>query len=116
MLSAMIGGNIGNCVTFSIATILLAKFPPGASGNVAAGWGFIVVTWLYNFSFSATNGPLSCKRSLDTLRLVVVALTHGRDCAGRDFRYQDSLQGSQYRHNDELRFQHDDRPSYSNCP
>lgn len=55
----MIGGNIGNCITFIIATILLAKFPPGTSGNNAAGWGFIVITWIYNFSFSATNGPLS---------------------------------------------------------
>ena len=57
----MIGGNIGNCITFIIATILLATFPPGTSGNNAAGWGFIVITWIYNFSFSATNGPLSCK-------------------------------------------------------
>ncbi|KXT02498.1 hypothetical protein AC578_4166 [Pseudocercospora eumusae] len=56
---AMIGGNLGNMVTFIIATILLAKFPPGATNNDAASWAFIVITWLYNFSFSATNGPLS---------------------------------------------------------
>ncbi|CZT17383.1 related to sugar transport protein STP1 [Ramularia collo-cygni] len=56
---AMIGGNLGNCVTFIIATILLAKFPPGATDNNAASWGFIVITWVYNFSFSATCGPLS---------------------------------------------------------
>lgn len=56
---AMIGGNLGNCVTFIIATILLAKFPPGESNNKAASWGFILITWVYNFSFSATNGPLS---------------------------------------------------------
>jgi hypothetical protein len=55
----MIGGNLGNCVTFIIATILLAKFPPGSSNNTAASWGFIVITWIYNFCFSATNGPLS---------------------------------------------------------
>ncbi|KAK3050588.1 hypothetical protein LTR09_008228 [Extremus antarcticus] len=55
----MIGGNLGNCVCFIIATILLAKFPPGEANNTAASWGFIVITWLYNFSFSATNGPLS---------------------------------------------------------
>lgn len=38
-----------------------AKFPPAAdgSGHGGAGWGFIVVTWLYNISFSATCGPLS---------------------------------------------------------
>lgn len=56
---AMIGGNIGNCICFIIATALLAKFPPGASNNLSAAWGFIVITWIYNFSFSATNGPLS---------------------------------------------------------
>ncbi|WPH03307.1 putative major facilitator, sugar transporter, major facilitator superfamily [Acrodontium crateriforme] len=56
---ALIGGNLGNCVTFIIATILLAKFPPGSSSNIGAEWGFIVITWVYNFSFSATCGPLS---------------------------------------------------------
>lgn len=56
---AMIGGNLGNLLTFIIATILLAKFPPGATDNNAASWAFIVITWIYNFSFSATNGPLS---------------------------------------------------------
>ncbi|KAL2019954.1 hypothetical protein VTK56DRAFT_9046 [Thermocarpiscus australiensis] len=55
----LILGNLGNCVTFIIATIMLAVFPPGTSNNTAAAWGFIVVTWVYNFSFSATCGPLS---------------------------------------------------------
>ncbi|KAF2730979.1 general substrate transporter [Polyplosphaeria fusca] len=55
----LIFGNVGNMVTFIIATILLAKFPPGESGNTSAAWGFIVITWIYNFSFSATCGPLS---------------------------------------------------------
>ncbi|KAF2762082.1 general substrate transporter [Pseudovirgaria hyperparasitica] len=55
----LIGGNLGNMVTFIVATILLAKFPPGESGNHSAAWGFIVMTWLYNFSFSLTCGPLS---------------------------------------------------------
>ncbi|KAM0344125.1 hypothetical protein ACHAPU_007846 [Fusarium lateritium] len=58
----LIGGNILNCITFIIATGLLASFPPGAEstgGGGGAGWGFIVVTWVYNFSFSATCGPLS---------------------------------------------------------
>ena len=54
-----IPGNLGNMVTFIIATILLATFPPGTSHNNAAAWGFIVITWIYNFSFSATCGPLS---------------------------------------------------------
>ena len=57
----LICGNLGNMVTFIIATVLLAKFPPcvGDSSNGAAAWGFIAMTWLYNFSFSATCGPLS---------------------------------------------------------
>ncbi|KAK4234950.1 quinate permease [Achaetomium macrosporum] len=55
----LILGNLGNCATFIIATIMLAVFPPGTSDNKAAAWGFIVVTWAYNFSFSATCGPLS---------------------------------------------------------
>ncbi|KAJ4336665.1 hypothetical protein N0V87_005227 [Didymella glomerata] len=55
----LIFGNLGNMVTFIISTILLAVFPPGSSNNSAAAWGFIVITWIYNFSFSATCGPLS---------------------------------------------------------
>jgi hypothetical protein len=54
----LIFGNLGNMVTFIIATALLAKFPPG-TGNSGASWAFIIMTWLYNFSFSATCGPLS---------------------------------------------------------
>ncbi|PNS16959.1 High-affinity glucose transporter [Sphaceloma murrayae] len=56
---ALIIGNLCNCVTFIIAAALLARFPPGATNNDAASWGFIVITWIYNFSFSATCGPLS---------------------------------------------------------
>ncbi|CAM1508598.1 Fc.00g054460.m01.CDS01 [Cosmosporella sp. VM-42] len=56
----LIYGNLGNMVTFIIATILLAMFPPGSdNSNGGAAWGFIAMTWLYNFSFSATCGPLS---------------------------------------------------------
>ncbi|KAI8303118.1 hypothetical protein K4K59_013325 [Colletotrichum sp. SAR11_240] len=65
----IIGGSLFNSVTFIIAAVLLAKFPPGESNNLSAQWGFIVVTWLYNFSFSATNGPLSwiiCAEVFDT--------------------------------------------------
>ncbi|KAJ5494499.1 hypothetical protein N7463_010586 [Penicillium fimorum] len=54
----LIGGNLGNCLTFIIATVLLAQFPP-TTNNSGAHWGFIMMTWLYNFSFSATCGPLS---------------------------------------------------------
>ncbi|SPO06333.1 related to sugar transport protein STP1 [Cephalotrichum gorgonifer] len=56
----LILGNLFNMVTFIIATVLLAKFPPGSdNGGGSAAWGFIAVTWLYNISFSATCGPLS---------------------------------------------------------
>lgn len=54
----LIIGNLANMVTFIIACILLALFPPAAQ-NSGAHWGFIIMTWLYNFSFSATCGPLS---------------------------------------------------------
>ncbi|CAI7618307.1 hypothetical protein N7527_008734 [Penicillium freii] len=54
----LISGNLGNMVTFIVATVLLAQFPP-SSTNTGAHWGFIIMTWVYNFSFSATCGPLS---------------------------------------------------------
>ncbi|KAL4763080.1 sugar porter family MFS transporter [Aspergillus foveolatus] len=62
-------GNIFNCIFFIIPTILIAKFPPGESQNNAASWAFIVMTWCYNFSFSATIGPLTwiiCAEIFDT--------------------------------------------------
>jgi sugar porter (SP) family MFS transporter len=55
----LIFGNLFNCLMFVIATIMLAVFPPGSTANASASWGFIAVTWLYNFSFSSTCGPLS---------------------------------------------------------
>jgi len=55
----LITGNLVNMVCFLIAAILIAKFPPGSTNNNSASWGFIIMTWLYNFSFSATCGPLS---------------------------------------------------------
>ncbi|KAI1416178.1 general substrate transporter [Hypoxylon sp. FL1857] len=55
----IIVGNLVNCVMFIVATILLAKFPPDTNSGGTAGWGFIIVTWLYNISFSFACGPLS---------------------------------------------------------
>ncbi|RDL39088.1 MFS general substrate transporter [Venustampulla echinocandica] len=55
----LIIGNLCNMVCFLIACILIAQFPPGSTNNQAASWGFTIMTWLYNFSFSATCGPLS---------------------------------------------------------
>lgn len=53
---ALIGGNLLNSLFFLVATVLIAVYGTTSS---AAGWGFIVSTWLYNMSFSATCGPLS---------------------------------------------------------
>lgn len=47
----LILGNLGNMVTFIIATILLAKFPPGVSTNIGAQWGFIIMTWLCEYPY-----------------------------------------------------------------
>ena len=52
----LILGNLGNMVTFIIATILLAKFPPGISSNHGAQWGFIIMTWLCEYLFSIGAG------------------------------------------------------------
>jgi sugar porter (SP) family MFS transporter len=58
----LITGNVGNAICFLVATVLLAKFPPSSNGDdshAGAAWGFIAMTWLYNFVFSLTCGPLS---------------------------------------------------------
>lgn len=55
----LIIGNLGNMVTFIIATVLLALYPPGTGHSGGPAWAFIAMTWLYNFCFSATCGPLS---------------------------------------------------------
>ena len=52
-------GMIFNGIFFIIATALLAHFNPQTNYNYNASWGFIAMTWLYNFSFSWTCGPLS---------------------------------------------------------
>lgn len=61
----LIWGNLFNMLTFIIATILLAVIPAFTETNSnvtttsAQSWGFIIVTWAFNFSFSACCGPLS---------------------------------------------------------
>lgn len=59
----LIAGNLIHCLCFLIATILLAHFPPTATNvdtdNRSAQWAFIAFTWIYNYTFSATVGPLS---------------------------------------------------------
>ncbi|KAI8633981.1 MFS sugar transporter-like protein [Xylariaceae sp. FL1651] len=55
----LIIGNLVNCVTFIVVAVLLALFPPESNSGGTAGWGFIIVTWLFNISFSYACGPLS---------------------------------------------------------
>lgn len=54
----VVGGNLAMCLTYVISTILLAQFPPSVN-NTGAHWGFIIMTWVYNFCF-ASMGSL-CK-------------------------------------------------------
>ncbi|KAI2776585.1 general substrate transporter [Daldinia loculata] len=55
----IIVGNVVNCIMFIIVTILISQFPPDTNSGSTAGWGFIIVTWLFNISFSFACGPLS---------------------------------------------------------
>ncbi|KAI3332904.1 MFS sugar transporter-like protein [Ustulina deusta] len=55
----LITGNLVNCLTFVVVAVLLALFPPESESGGTAGWGFIIVTWLFNISFSYACGPLS---------------------------------------------------------
>lgn len=45
-------------VTFTINCALIKIFP-ATSTNTGAHWGFISMTWLFNFVFFITSGPLS---------------------------------------------------------
>ncbi|KAI1467853.1 general substrate transporter [Daldinia caldariorum] len=55
----IVAGNLVNCAMFVVVTVLLARFPPDTDSGSTAGWGFIIVTWLFNISFSFACGPLS---------------------------------------------------------
>lgn len=55
----LISGNLVNCLTFIVVAVLLALFPPSSNSGGTAGWGFIIVTWIFNVSFSYACGPLS---------------------------------------------------------
>lgn len=57
----VVGGNLAMCLTYVISTVLLAQFPPEVK-NTGAHWGFIIMTWVYNFCF-ASMGSL-CMSSL----------------------------------------------------
>jgi hypothetical protein len=53
-----IGGSLIMTVTFAVNAALIKTFPASASNN-GAHWGFIVMTWVFNFVFFVTSGPLS---------------------------------------------------------
>ncbi|KAI0399818.1 MFS sugar transporter-like protein [Xylaria palmicola] len=55
----LISGNLVNCLTFVVVAVLLALFPPNTNSGATAGWGFIILTWIFNISFSYACGPLS---------------------------------------------------------
>ncbi|OQO15232.1 hypothetical protein B0A48_00615 [Cryoendolithus antarcticus] len=46
------------CITFLINAILIQKFPASAP-STGAHWAFVALTWLFNFVFFVTSGPLS---------------------------------------------------------
>ncbi|THZ06279.1 general substrate transporter [Aureobasidium pullulans] len=53
-----ISGHIFLCVTFVINAAIIKVFPT-TSNNTSAHWAFVVMTWLFNFVFFLTSGPLS---------------------------------------------------------
>ncbi|KAJ3467920.1 hypothetical protein FSOLCH5_003576 [Fusarium solani] len=55
--SMIIIGNLAMCVTYIVSTVLMAEFP-ASEDNSGAHWGFIIMTWLFNFCF-ASMGSLS---------------------------------------------------------
>lgn len=46
------------CVTFLINAILIKEFPASAS-STGAHWAFVALTWIFNFVFFVTSGPMS---------------------------------------------------------
>lgn len=53
-----IWGSAVMCMTYIVNAALIAKFP-ATSPNNGAHWGFIVMTFIFNFVFFITSGPLS---------------------------------------------------------
>jgi len=51
-------GNVFMCITFIINAAIIKVFP-ASSPSVAAHWTFVVFTWLFNFVFYISSGPLS---------------------------------------------------------
>lgn len=63
--AVIIGGNLAMCITYIIGTALMAEFPAEAD-NTGAHWGFVIMTWVFNFCFSSM-GSL-CKFSFTPFR------------------------------------------------
>ncbi|GAM42406.1 hypothetical protein TCE0_044f16357 [Talaromyces pinophilus] len=51
-------GGLVMAVTFAVNCALIKVFPATSTNN-GAHWGFIVMTWVFNFVFFVTSGPLS---------------------------------------------------------
>lgn len=51
-------GSLIMSATFIVNAILIKVFP-ATSTNTGAHWGFITMTWVFNFVFFITSGPLS---------------------------------------------------------
>ena len=49
---------MGSGVTFAVGTAIQAKYP-AAANNTSASYAFVMMTWIFNFFFSAGIGPLS---------------------------------------------------------
>lgn len=55
----LIAGNFTMCVTYIVSSALMAEFPPSIN-NEGAHWAFIVMTWLFNFSFNTMGSLCKC--------------------------------------------------------
>ncbi|KAI5274675.1 general substrate transporter [Aureobasidium subglaciale] len=51
-------GHLFLCITFVVNATIIKVFPT-TSNNTSAHWAFVVMTWLFNFVFFLTSGPLS---------------------------------------------------------
>ncbi|KAG9104176.1 hypothetical protein FRC06_004813 [Ceratobasidium sp. 370] len=58
----LISANIVSSSTFVIGTCIIAIYPADANnpnGNKSAHYAFVIMTWIFNFAFSAAIGPIS---------------------------------------------------------
>jgi hypothetical protein len=77
--SMIIIGNLAMCVTYIVSTVLMAEFP-ASEDNSGAHWGFIIMTWLFNFCF-ASMGSL-CMSSPFVAHGTQANNLQSLDCAG----------------------------------